>query len=500
MFFSQRQRASTLIFALSLSGLPATSLFAADVAQAVPLSASGPSALPPQASYASSGSPVVSQDYILGAGDRVKIEVFKVPQYNLETQVLVDGTISLLQAGRIRVQGLTLDQASALASQRYGKLLRYPVVTVTLLNPRPIRVGISGEVARRGSYDLSVNSELNNTSAVQLPTVTRALRVAGGITQTADLRNVQVRRRRPDGSEEVIALNLLEFVRGTQPREDIVLRDGDSLFVPTAEQITLKESYELATTSFSGDRIQPLNITVVGEVYRPGTHTVESNVRVEQAGNPGSPRDAFNQTRIYPTISRALQTAGGIKTLADVRNIKLRRITQAGEEREYNINLWKLLQEGDQQQDIILQDRDTIVVPTAQSLPPNEVSTIASSSFSPDKIRVSVVGEVDRPGIVELPPDTPLNKAILAAGGFNTKADQKSVQFVRLNPDGTVSKRNLPVNFAAGIDEQTNPALRNEDVIVIGKSRLSTVGEGIGQVFNPLGAIVNVFRAIFRTD
>jgi polysaccharide biosynthesis/export protein len=235
--------------------------------------------------------------YTLGPGDRVKIEVFKVPQYSLDTQVLVDGTISLLQTGKIKVQGLTLDQASEAASSQYAKLLKYPVVTVTLITPRPIRVGVSGEVTRQGSYDLSVTGE-NNTNPVQLPTVTRALRSAGGTTQAADLRQVQILRPRYGQPDEKIAVNLLEFIRGTQPKEDIFLRDGDSIYIPTSTNLDLNESYEIATTSFSADRIQPLNVTIVGEVYRPGTHTVESNVRTELAGVPGAPRDSFNRASI----------------------------------------------------------------------------------------------------------------------------------------------------------------------------------------------------------
>jgi polysaccharide biosynthesis/export protein len=492
--------------------LPMTALVT--VASAVPGVAapqisqfSGPSALPPQTAlpqttlpqtgYYETRNPAVPQDYTLGPGDRVKIEVFKVPQYSLETQVLVDGSISLLQAGRLNVEGMTLEQASAAASRNYGKLLRYPTVTVTLLTPRPIRVGVAGEVSRRGSYDLSVNAELNNTAPVQLPTVTRALKVAGGITQTADLRQIQVRRPQVGGSDQVITLNLMDYVRGVRPREDIVLRDGDSLFVPAAESVTLQESYELATTSFSADRIQPLNITVVGEVYRPGSHTVESSVRVEQAGSPGAPRDAFNQTRIYPTISRALQTAGGIKTLADVRSIKLRRVTQSGQEREYSIDFWKLLKEGDQKQDIILQDRDTIVVPAAASLPPEDANTLLSSSVTPDQIRVSVVGEVQSPGVIRIPPNTPLQTALLNAGGFNQNADKRAVEFMRLNPDGTVSKREIAVDFKQGVNETNNPVLRNDDVIVVKKSGLATATDAAGKIFSPLGAIVGIFRTIF---
>jgi polysaccharide biosynthesis/export protein len=435
--------------------------------------------------------------YTLGPGDRVKIEVFKVPQYALDTQVLVDGSISLLQAGKINVQGLTLEQASEAASSQYARLLKYPVVTVTLTTPRPIRVGISGEVTRQGSYDLSVTGE-NNTSAVQLPTVTRALKSAGGTTQSANLRQVQVRRPRYGQADELLSVNLLEFVRGTQPREDIFLRDGDSIYIPTAANLDLNESYEIATTSFSADRIQPLNITVVGEVYRPGTHTVESNVRTELAGVPGSPRDAFNQSRSYPTITRALQTAGGIKPLADIRQVQLKRVTRDGSEQNFNIDLWALLKTGDQKQDLILQDRDTIVVPEVKSLPNEEASIQAAASFSPDKIRVSVVGEVERPGLIDLPPNTPLHKAILAAGGFNNRADKKSIEFIRLNPDSTVARREVAVNFAQNLDEKTNPALRNEDVIVVRRSTYSTVKEEAANVFNPVGAVVNVLRAIFR--
>jgi polysaccharide biosynthesis/export protein len=496
MLFSPRQRASTLIFTLSCLSVSAP-LGAPTAAIAAPGVLDGSSALPPAAPYYESRSPVVAQDYTLGPGDRVKIDVFKVPQYSLESQVLVDGTISLSQAGRISVEGLTLDQASALASQRYGRLLRYPTVSVTLLTPRPIRVGVAGEVGRRGSYDLSVGAELNNTAPVQLPTVTRALKVAGGITQSADLRRIQVRRPQPSGSDQVITLNLLEYVRGTRPREDIQLRDGDSLFIPTSDQTSLEESYEIATTSFSGDRIQPLNVTVVGEVYRPGTHTVESSVQVDQAGTPGTPRDALNQTRIYPTISRALQSAGGIKNLADVRNISVKRITQSGATKEFNIDLWKLLREGDQKQDLILQDRDTVIVPTAKALSPEESRTLLTSTFTPNRIRVSVAGEVGAPGVLQVAPNTPLNTAILTAGGFNQKANKKSVQLMRLNPDGTVTKRDIAVNFAQGIDEQKNPLLLNDDVVVVGKSNLGTITEGASTVFNPLGAIVGVFRAIF---
>lgn len=328
MIFQRHQPISSLLFTLALVSVPTTDTLSPSRVLAQPASeVSSPSIMPPAVQYeAQSTYPttpyrstttvplaardaVISQDYTLGPGDRVRIDVYNTPNYTVEsTEVLVDGTIGLLQAGRIDVDGLTLEQASKLATEKYAKLLRYPSVTVTLVEARPIRVGVTGEVTRRGSYDLSVAADLTNTAAVELPTVTRAIRTAGGITQTADITKVQLRRKSTQGTDQVIELNLLEFVRGTRPREDVVVRDGDSIFVPIADQLTLQESYELATSSFSAQQIDPLNVTVVGEVYRPGTHTVESDVRANRAGFPGETNDRFDRRLILPTITRALLT------------------------------------------------------------------------------------------------------------------------------------------------------------------------------------------------
>jgi polysaccharide export outer membrane protein len=72
-------------------------------------------------------------------------------------------------------------------------------------------------------------------------------------------------------------------------------------------------------------------------------------------------------------VTRAIDLAGGIKPLADVRRVQLRRLTKSGTEQLIDINLWQLLQTGDVSQDAILQDGDTIVVPTATVVNPAEV-------------------------------------------------------------------------------------------------------------------------------
>jgi polysaccharide biosynthesis/export protein len=84
----------------------------------------------------------------------------------------------------------------------------------------------------------------------------------------------------------------------------------------------------------------------------------------------------------------------------------------------------------------------------------------------------------------------------VAAGGFNKRADRRSVEFLRLNPDGTILKKDIPVNFAANVDDQSNPTLQNEDVIVVRRSGLSIFGDS-DQIVNPVSGIISVIRSIF---
>jgi polysaccharide biosynthesis/export protein len=115
---------------------------------------------------------------------------------------------------------------------------------------------------------------------------------------------------------------------------------------------------------------------------------------------------------------------------------------------------------------------------------------------------VNVVGEVrnSRQGgaTIELAPTSTLNQAILAAGGFDpVRANKNSVDLIRLNPNGSVTKRTIGVDFAKGVDETINPTLRNNDIVVIGRSGTTRVADGLGSVLNPLSPLFSIFN-LFR--
>ncbi|MGF1478333.1 MAG: SLBB domain-containing protein [Cyanophyceae cyanobacterium] len=436
----------------------------------------------PDSSSGSEFNPRLSEaDYVLGAGDRIYIDIFQEEDYTGEYLVLVDGTVSLPLAGKVQVEGQTLQKATQTISERYARYLRLPVVTVSLVAPRPITIAISGEVRNPGAYTVSLGDDR------KFPSVVDIVQQAGGITTAADVRQVQIQRS-AQGQNQLMTVDLWQLLQQGNLKDNIALRDGDTIIVPTKDKIDVTETRQLAAANFGIQTNEPVDVAVVGEVYRPGSYQVNPE-QSNAEGNRAQP----------PKLSKAIEQAGGIKPLANIRNIEVRRQTRSGSQQTIDIDLWALLQDGDLSQDVILQDGDTILIPTAQTLDPTESETLATASFSPGNIQVNVVGEVEQPGRVELSPNTPLNQALLAAGGFDDeRAKKSSVELIRLNPDGTVAKRDIKIDFASSINEENNPTLRNNDVVVVKRSDVAAASDGLSPVLNTLGAIFSPINFLLR--
>ena len=428
-------------------------------------------------------------DYTLGAGDQINLDIFQVEEYSGEYPVLVDGTISLPLVGRVDVRGLSLEETSDAVSKEYATYLKRPIITVGLVAPRPLRIGIAGEVDNPGAYEVALTVD-----SPQFPTVTDLLEQAGGITTIADVRNVRVIRQKGD-KEIAYNSNLWDLLTKNQIRQDISLRDGDTIFVPTTEEINTTELDRLAQASFGLQSDKPIKIAVVGEVYRPGSHFVQPEL-LSRDGNNGA--NQGKRESIPPRLSQAISAANGIKPLADIEDVQVKRTAWNGEEKLISVNLWEVIQSGDTSQDIILQEGDKIVIPQATAISQGRSQKQAEGTFSPEQITVNVVGEVVTPGPVEVKPNTPLNQAILAAGGFDSqRANQKEVELVSLKPNGTVDKRKIKVDLGAEVNDETNPILGQNDVVVVGRSGTTAATDGLGQVTSPIGGMLGLFNLLF---
>jgi len=258
--------------------------------------------------------------YRLGPGDRLKMSVFRMEGYETVADVLSDGTLSLPRLGSVPVWGLTLDEARSRITAGYGRILRRPIVYLDLVDARPVRVAITGEVQRPGLYSIgrSGTNQLASTGGgpsgggvtIQSsgwPTLLEAIQKAGGLTAYGDLRHLTVQRRMggPGSPVKTLQFDFWQVLSGGGLVTNPLLYDGDSISIPRSDDLSEPELLAVASSTFAPDTI---TVNVVGEVNRPGTQNVKAN----------SP------------LSGALLSAGGLTRRASGTNVRLLRLLPTG--------------------------------------------------------------------------------------------------------------------------------------------------------------------------
>ena len=264
--------------------------------------------------------------YHLGPGDRIKSSVFHMEGYETVAEVLSDGTINLPRLGSVPVWGLTMDQARARITTGYGRILRHPIVYIDLVEARPVRISISGEVQRPGLYSigrggtnqLSSGGTTTPSTFIQTsgwPTLVDALQRAGGLTAYGDLKQITVERSTggPGSPVRTLQFDFFRVLRSGGQVTNPLLYDGDSIRVPRAENLTESEMLAVASSTFAPDTI---SVNVVGEVERPGAQNVKAN----------SP------------LSGALLSAGGLTRRANPSTVRLLRLESSGSIKQATIS------------------------------------------------------------------------------------------------------------------------------------------------------------------
>ncbi len=264
--------------------------------------------------------------YRLGPGDRLKMTVFKMEGYETSAEVMSDGTLNLPRLGSVAVWGLTMDEARASITRGYATILRRPIVYLDLIQARPVRVSISGEVQRPGLYSIGqggsnqLASSGGGGGAITIqtagwPTLVDAVQKAGGITAYGDLRRVTIQRPTggPGAPVRTMQYDFLQVLESGGPTQNPLLYDGDSVLIPRAEKLSESELLKVASSTFAPETI---SVNVVGEVERPGAQAIKAN----------SP------------LSQALLSAGGLTRRANTGTVRLLRLEPNGTIRQATVS------------------------------------------------------------------------------------------------------------------------------------------------------------------
>jgi polysaccharide biosynthesis/export protein len=212
-------RPRTATFAPFLAGLAVVALCATPASAQQPTGTSG--TLPVPATDAKAPTPAregANVDYRLGAGDKLRIEVYKDPQLSQSLQIRPDGKITMPLIGDVAAVGLTPLELRDRLSTMLKDYVTNPVVTVIVQEAVASNVYVMGEVNKPGPLALSGPM-----------TVLQALAMAGGFKDFANTKDIRVLRRTATGVD-TIRFNYREAMKGSG--KPIYLRSGDTIIVP----------------------------------------------------------------------------------------------------------------------------------------------------------------------------------------------------------------------------------------------------------------------------
>ena len=162
------------------------------------------------------------QNYRLGPGDAVNVDIWGASQESITETISPDGTITIEGIGVIQLGGLSVSQAKARLKKVLGPRYQGSQIDLTLGQTRTITVNIMGEVKMPGTYAMSA-----------FATVYNALYMAGGPNEIGTLRNVKVFRR----GRQVTSVDVYDFLLNGKLTGDVRLQDNDVITVGPYEAL-----------------------------------------------------------------------------------------------------------------------------------------------------------------------------------------------------------------------------------------------------------------------
>lgn len=190
-------------------------------------------------------------DYVLGAGDVIRISVYQNPDLTLDTRVSEGGSISYPLLGTVKIGGLSVSEAEKkiAAGLRDGNYLKQPQVSILVAQVKGNQVSVLGMVNRPGRYPLEMsNTKLSEVLAQAGGPVTGS---SSDVVVVTGMRNGKTFRKEVDFPMIFAANN---------PEEDMIMQNGDTVYV---------------------DRVP--YVYVYGEVQGPGTKPLQRDMTLLQA-------------------------------------------------------------------------------------------------------------------------------------------------------------------------------------------------------------------------
>lgn len=432
------------------------------------------------------------QNYRLGPGDEVIIDIWGTSEDHLRQTISPEGSIMIAQIGPVYLNGMTITDAnkhikSAFSKKYAGMTDSETDIQVTLGQVRTIQVDIMGEVATPGTFRLSPFSS-----------VFHALYRAGGINDIGSLRNIQVLRN----GKKVAGVDIYQYLFDGKTAGNIRLQEGDVIIVPPYEQLvnidgnvkrpmyyeikpgeTIKNIIDYAG-GFTGDAYSGM----VRLARQAGTENELYNVDQEEFNSyrlkdgdlitVGTILDRYaNRVELKGAVYRPGMFAIG-KDITSVKDLIKKADGLTDDAYTKRAILYR---EGPELQlEVMSFDLGALL---AGSIPDiklkrNDLLVVSSLTEIEDRGTLSIQGQVARPGTYPFADNMSLEDLILQAGGLLDGASTARVDISRriVDPSSATPTEMLSENFTLSIagglgsSKEKEFILHPYDLVIIRKS------------------------------
>ena len=256
------------------------------------------------------------------------------------------------------------------------------------------------------------------------------------------------------------------------------------------------------------EKPRPVIVTLRGEVNTSGLFVLENTINeynsIESSGNlynsnralsfidqnPFRMRNQYFTPKLFDLISRS----NGLTSNADLSKVIIIRKnpeTNGGGKVKTVVNLYNLIANGDQSQNIELRDGDDIFVSRSEEILIKQLTALSSSNLTPNKISVFINGNVIEKGTRQLPAGISLYEAIAASGEKNLKGN---IEFIRLKKQGKTEKRIIRFNKRSIKGSPNNPVLVNGDIIFVRKNIIGQTTQALSEYSSPFLKAYGFYR------
>ncbi len=404
------------------------------------------------------------ENYVLGPGDAVYVDIYGASNKSLEMTVSPDGYINVEGFGLVSVSGLTVSQANARVKSELGKRYSSSTIKLTVGQTKTISVNVMGEVKVPGTYTLSAFS-----------TVFHALYMAGGTNDIGTLRDIKVFRN----NKQVASVDIYDYMLNGKLSGNVRLAEGDVIMVGPYNclvNITGKVKrpmyYEMKTSESMASLLKYAG-GFTGDAYSKSVRVVRKTGRQYSVYNVNE----FDQAQFYMadgdsvsvdsvlvryenmvevkggvfrpgmyqigdginSVRTLVEQAEGVTEQAFLNRAIIHRMKQDRTLEVVRVDLKGILD--GTVADVPLKNEDVLFIPTQEELNMEKTITIS--------------GEVFYPGTYKYAENETIEDFILQAGGLKETASTVKVDVSRrkVNPGATQSEDDLAEIFSISLKD-----------------------------------------------